>query len=119
MPQMKALIKQVSVQSSIGSQSTEISSSDCYITIPAIIELCNESSVNIDPYIYEGSTISYMISESVRKRAFKDGDYASYWTRSPNISYSSSYIYQIDANGKAYGFGTPKTASGVLIEISI
>ena len=81
--------------------------------------MCNENTVNIDPYIYEGSTISYMISSAVRRKAFADGTYYNYWTRSPNISYSNSYIYQIDQNGNLYGFGTPKTMSGVLIEFSI
>ena len=117
--QIKSLIKQVSVASSAGGQSNEIITSDCYIAIPSVIELCNENTVNVDPYIYEGSTISYMISNEVRKKAFADGVYASYWTRSPNISYSNSYVYQIDVNGAIYGFGTPKTLSGVLIEISI
>lgn len=116
--QIKSLMKKVVVWSSIGSQSTEVSSSDCYITIPAVIEMSNDSSINIEPYIYEGSTISYMISNNVRKRAYRDGDYHSYWLRSPNVSYSNNYIYQVDENGALYGFGTPKTKTGVLIEIS-
>lgn len=117
--QMKSVIKKVSVQSSIGSQSKELSTSDCYIAIPSIIELSNENSFNIDPYIYEGETIPFMISDNVRKRTFADGAASNYWTRSPNAEYSSSYIWQIDMNGKAYGFGTPKSMAGVLIELSI
>ena len=116
--QIKSLLKQVIVSSSIGSQSTEISSSNCYIAIPSAIEVSNESSINIEPYIYEGSTISYMTSNDMRKRAYIDGNYNYYWLRSPNIAYSNNYIYQVDADGKLYGFGTPKTKSGVLIEIS-
>jgi hypothetical protein len=116
--QIKSLLKQVIVSSSIGSQSTEISSSNCYIAIPSVIEVGNDSSINIEPYIYEGSTISYMTSNDMRKRAYIDGNYNYYWLRSPNIAYSNNYIYQVDADGKLYGFGSPKTKSGVLIEIS-
>lgn len=118
-PQMKLLLKQVTVQSSVGKQSKDLSASECYIAIPSVIELSNENEVNVDPYIYEGSTISYMTSDEARKRAFRDGVYSLYWTRSPNIGYSSSYIYQVDDKGKIYGFGTPKSTAGILIEISI
>lgn len=116
--QIKLLLKKVVISSSIGSQSTEISSSDCYIYVPSIIELSNESSINIEPYIYEGSTISYMISNDMRKRAHIDGTYNYYWTRSPNISYSSGYIWQVNDAGKTYGFGTANSKYGVLIGIS-
>lgn len=116
--QIKSLMKQVIVSSSIGSQSIEISSSNCYVTIPSVIEVSNESSINVEPYIYEGSTISYMTSNNMRRRMFSNGNYGGYWLRSPNISYSNSYVYQVDEYGKLYGFGTPKSASGVLIEIS-
>ena len=105
--------------SSIGNQSTEISTSDCYITIPAAIDVDNKSEVNKEPYIYEGSIISYMINNDARKRAYRDGAYAKYWLRSPNISYSTPYYYQVDATGVTAGFGTPKsTGVGVLIEMS-
>ena len=117
--QIKAILQQVVVASSIGNQSTEISTSDCYITIPAAIDVDNKSEVNKEPYIYEGSTISYMINNDARKRAYRDGAYAKYWLRSPNISYSTPYYYQVDATGVTAGFGTPKsTGVGVLIEMS-
>lgn len=114
--QIKALIKQVSVPSSIGNKSVEISSSDCYITIPSLVEVSNE--FNTEPYIYEGSTISYMISNSMRKRAYVDGDYAQYWLRSPNASYAN-YIFTVNANGEPYGFVNATSKYGVLIEISL
>lgn len=116
--QIKALLKKVVVSSSIGQQSTEINSSDCYIYVPAAIELSNEDSINIEPYIYEGSTISYMVSADMRKRAYINGNYEYYWTRSPNISYSSNYVYTVNDSGKLYGFTMPNTEYGVLIELS-
>ncbi len=115
--QLKSLIKQVTVPSSAGNMSTEITTSSCYVTIPSLVEVSNENPANEEPYIYEGTTISYMISPAVRKRAFVDGDYANYWLRSPNIGYTT-YIYQVDDNGNTYGFSNPGYASGILIEIS-
>ena len=58
-----------------------------------------------------------MTTDSMRKRAYDGGAYDSYWTRSPNHMYSN-YVYQVDQNGQMYGFSTPYTQSGVLIEIS-
>ena len=79
--------------------------------------MSNESEVNKEPYTNEGSTISYMTSDEMRKRAYIDGDYSSYWLRSPNAAYAN-YIYQVDENGKLYGFSNAYTKSGILIEIS-
>ena len=116
--QIKAILQQVSVASSVGKQSTEISNSDCYLAIPAIIELSNESAYNKEPYVYEGTTISYMTSTDARKRAYLDGTYASYFTRSPNAGYSAAYIWQINASGEPYGFTGANNNAGVLLEIS-
>ena len=117
--QMKLLLKKVTVSSSIGQQSKEISTSDCYITIPAVIEVSNEQAYNVDPYINEGSTISYMISDAMRKRAYDGGEYAPYWLRSPNADYSNNYVFRVDANGSVSGFSIASNKFGVLIEISI
>lgn len=117
--QLKQLVKQVSVQSSIGNNSLETSTSECYIYAPAIIELSNEATFNVEPYIYEGQTISYMINPEMRKRTHDGGKANSYWTRSPNASYTSSaYVFQIAENGTSYGFANASNSSGVLIEIS-
>lgn len=116
--QIKLLLKKVIISSSIGSQSNEISTSDCYIYAPAIIELSNESSINVEPYIYEGSTISYMTSDSMRKRAYSNGIYDYYWTRSPNVKYSTGYVWQVTDTGKTSGFGVTNTKYGILIELS-
>ena len=114
--QWRALIKKVTVSSSIGSKSTEISTSECYVTIPSCIEV--DSTMTTEPYINEGSSISYMTTNDMRKRAYDGGDYHAYWLRSPNISYTN-YMYQVDADGNLYGYHYPNYTSGVLIEISI
>ena len=113
--QIRALIKQVRVPSSIGSQSAEIDTADCYITIPACIEV--DSTMNIDPYSNEGTSISYMTTNDSRKRAYDGGDYAKYWLRSPNASYTN-YVYNVNADGTLYGFSNPYSEFGILIEIS-
>lgn len=113
--QMKLLVKQVTVVSSIGNKSSETSTSECYIAIPALIEVSN---TNEEPYVSEGTTISYMTSSEERKRAYVDGDYAQYWLRSPN-TYNAKYIWTIDANGDTQGYVNPSyNKHGVLIEIS-
>ena len=113
--QIRALIKQVKVPSSIGGKSTEVETSDCYITIPACIEV--DSTKTKEPYINEGTAISYMTTNETRKRAYDGGDYASYWLRSPNVEYDY-YVYQVNASGSLYGFTNPYNEAGILIEIS-
>lgn len=114
---IKLLIKQVTVNSSIGNGSKELSAAQCYISIPAAIELSNSYEVSGEPFVNEGEIISYMTSNDARKRATVDGDYIPYWTRSQNISYTN-YIYTINEQGDLYGFNTAGTQTGVLIEIS-
>ena len=113
--QIRALLKQVKVPSSIGSKSIEIDTADCYIAIPACIEV--DSTMNIDPYVNEGTAISYMSTNDSRKRAYDGGDYAKYWLRSPNASYAN-YVYYVDTEGKLQGFANPYAEHGILIEIS-
>lgn len=114
--QWKALIKKVTISSSVGSKSTEISTSECYITIPSCIEV--DSTMTTEPYVNEGSAISYMTTNTMRKRAYDGGDYHAYWLRSPNIAYTN-YMYQVDEEGNLYGYHYPNYSSGVLIEVSI
>lgn len=118
----KLLLKQVTVQSSIGDSSKDISTSECYITIPSVIEVSNSSTYNVEPYISEmaiasGKTISYMTSDANRKRAYDGGDYYEYWLRSPNASYPT-YIYTVESSGYVDGWEYPNYTRGVLIEIS-
>ena len=117
--QIKSLLKQVTVKSSNGNMSTDVSSSECYVTIPALVEMTKDSPADAEPYISEAapaSTISYMISNDMRKRAYDGGNYASYWLRSPNAS--SNWMYTINENGEPYGYTPASSKIGVLIEIS-
>ena len=116
--QIKLLSKQVTIPSSIGGGSVETSTSSCYIAIPSLIEVYDDSPSNTEPYMYEGSTISYMTTPDARKRAYANGEYASYWLRSPN-TYNGTYFYTVDKNGELYGFISPSSSRlGVLIDIS-
>ena len=113
--QIKELLKKVIVYSSIGNMSSELSSSNCYITIPSAIEV--DPTMNSEPYNSEGTSISYLSTNESRKRAFDGGDYAEYWLRSPNINYAN-YIYRVGADGQMQGITNATTNLGVLIEIS-
>ena len=113
--QIKQLVKQVKVYSSIGSQSSETSSSDCYIYIPALIEVYPTSD---EPYINEDTSIDYMVNNSDRIRKDYTGTAVEYWTRSPNKGYSSYYWY-VKADGGTNGFGQPNAEYGVVVEFSI
>lgn len=114
--QLRSIIKQVNVPSSVGSKSSEIVTSDCYITVPACIEL--DPTMTNEPYVNEGTSISYIYNNENRKRAYKNGTYGKYWLRSPNASYTN-YVYTVNADGALYGFNIPTYSYGILIEISI
>lgn len=120
--QIKQLLKQVKVSSNDGittqdnsSHYTEVTSSNCYITIPSIVEL--DSTKDSEPYNSEGTFISYLISNDSRKRAFAGGDYNDYWTRSPSTDWAN-YVWRVDKNGAVQGVTNPTNSLGVLIEIS-
>lgn len=113
--QVKQLLKQVIVWSSIGKMSSELSSSDCYITIPALIEV--DPTQTSEPYNSEGTSVSYMNTNTSRKRAFDGGDYEAYWLRTPNVDYAN-YIWRVDASGQTQGITNATNSLGVLIEIS-
>ena len=117
--QIKAILVQVIAASTVGGQSPEKSESDCYIVVPAVIDVFNDSSVNTEAYQSEsvGGTIAYLDSPAARRRAYKDGAYAKYWLRSPNAG-SAVYIYQVDDAGNVTGYGTSSSKCGVLIELS-
>ena len=113
--QIKELLKKVIVYSSVGQMSTELSSSDCYITIPALIEV--DSTQTSEPYNSEGTPIAYLNTNDSRKRALDGGDYSAYWTRSPNVGYAN-YIWRVDESGQTQGITNATSSLGVLIEIS-
>lgn len=119
--QIKALMKKVTVKSTIGGGTTsapvtELSESGCYVTIPALYDLDkSQGAYSAEVSDYNGS-ISYMTGSEARKRAYPNGDYAQYWTRSPNMQYA--YVWSVDAAGEPYGFNTVGNEYGVLIEVS-
>ena len=119
--QIRALLKRVIVYSNDGIDNSsvphyqEVTSSNCYITIPALIEV--DSSQTSEPYNSEGTSISYMSNNTARKRSFDGGNYNAYWTRSPNVGYTN-YIWRVDENGQPQGITNASTSLGVLIEIS-
>lgn len=113
--QIKAIMKQVKVPSSIGNKSTEIDTSDCYITIPACIEV--DPTMTTEPYINEGTTISYLSTNASRRRAVDGNDYQRYWLRSPNVAYDN-YVYRVNNDGSMYGFVIPYYTAKILVEIS-
>ena len=92
----KQLMKQVKVKSSIGSQSTDISSSDCYIFVPAISEL--DPSLTTEPYASEGTAISHFSGNSSRICYTLNGNAVQYWTRSPSMGWPN-YVYRISSAG--------------------
>lgn len=94
----RQLIKQVKVKSSVGNQSTEISNADCYIFIPCVTEVSKD--VTGEPYASEGTLISHFVNPTSRVCYTLDGKVVQYWTRSPNIVYSS-YVYRISTSGSA------------------
>lgn len=114
--QWRQLIKQVTILSSTGNKSTEVSGSQCYISIPACIEV--DPTMTSEPYIYEDKPISYMTTNEMRKRSKEDGEYYPYWLRSPNSSYTN-YMNQVDNEGNVRGYYYPYSSSGVLVELSM
>ena len=119
--QIKSLLKHIIVYSNDGIDNNgsphyqEVTSSNCYITIPALIEV--DSSQTSEPYNSEGTSISYMSNNTARKRAFDSGDYNGYWTRSPNVGYTN-YVWRVDENGQPQGITNTTASLGVLIEVS-
>ena len=115
--QWKSLIKRVQVSSSAGNKSSEIITSDCYVTIPAVIEV--NSTISKSPYPSEGTPISYMTTNDSRKRGFRDGEVYQYWLRSPNVDYTN-YFFSVQTSGEVWGYNSPLYQTyGVLIEISL
>ena len=119
--QIKSLIKKVIVYSNDGVDNSavphykEVTSSDCYITIPALIEV--DPTRTSEPYNSEGTSISYLNTNDSRKRAFDVGDYSAYWLRTPNVDYTN-YVWRVETDGQTQAITNTTTHLGVLIEIS-
>ncbi len=112
----KQIIKQVKVPSTIGNKSHETSTSNCYITIPAVVSV--SSIYDYEPYNAEGSIVPYIVSNSTRLRKHENGVADEYWTRSPSIQYSTYFIY-VTADGSVNEFAYTYNEKGILLELSI
>lgn len=116
--QIKQLIKKVNVKSSIGSKSSTISTSECYIYIPAVYEIAS-TKINTTPYTQEATAMQYFTNDdATRIRTNASGDAAAYWTRSPFAS-DGRYFYNIKTTGEPLPYVTANTSNGIVIEFSI
>ena len=114
--QIKSLLKQVKIGSSVGNKSSEVTFSDCYIAIPSVKEV--NPSINKEPYNSEGTTIPFLNQAEISpKRAFLDGDYNAYWLRSPSADYTS-YVWRVDADGDTEAITSATDKLGVVILLS-
>lgn len=114
--QWKQLIKKVKISSSAGGQTTDITTSDNYFYIPSVYEL--DSSMSSEPYVYEGSPITYLSTSDSRICKYTNGKADSYWTRSPNYSYSE-YFYRVENNGTLSGYYYSYNQEAIRIMFSI
>ena len=114
--QWRQLLKQVKINSSVGSKSTEISTSNCYVAIPSAYEV--DGSINFEPYSNEGSVIPFFVSNESRIRKTVDGTAVTWWLRSPNVI-SNSYVYGVNADGSLSGYKYTTQESNVIIILSI
>lgn len=112
----KQLIKQSRINSSVGEQSMEISTSDCYLYIPSAYEV--DPSMTTEPYIYEGTPISYFTTNESRICTYNGGNSHSYWLRSPNVAYST-YFYRVEDTGILSGYYYSYNEDAVRIMFSI
>jgi hypothetical protein len=125
--QWKQLLKQVKITSTNGNKSLNTTDSNCYIAVPAMIELngtVGTSVTNKNAYSLEGYLIDYFAPtegsnvQELRKCYDKAGNAVSYWTRSPNVDYSS-YQISVNENGDIYLYGYPDDSRYVRIIFSI
>ena len=116
---IRALVKEVKIPSSIGNMFTVVETSPCYVAIPSCIEVSTDSNfTGKEPYMSEGTTISYITSPEMRVRTYEDGTAGEYWLRSPNVGYSS-YFYSVSDVGSMDGFNYPSTVNGILVLLSM
>lgn len=103
----KQLVKKVKIPGNVGGAKTDVSTSDCYFAVPSVMEIYPSTSV--EPYIYEGTGISFMTTNDSRKCKDPSGNYQYYWTRSPFKDYSSYYI-AVTADGNLSNYETPNAS---------
>ena len=113
--QIKLLLKQVRIGSSVGNKSNDITWSDCYVAIPSVKEV--DSTRNQEPYNSEGLSISYLTTSDTRKRSMPNGDYEKYWLRSPSTSFAN-YIWRVETSGSTESITNATEILGILILLS-
>nr|DAZ81291.1 MAG TPA: hypothetical protein [Caudoviricetes sp.] len=123
-PLWKSLIKKVNVIANNADKAKTTSTSECYFYIPSVYEI--DPTISGEPYSIEtDSTISFMTSDFVRRRAkvSTPNIYEAYPTRSADVDQSpGTWLYGVDGGddtpGRINGYYYPQTA-GVLIMFSI
>lgn len=113
--QIKFLLKQVRIGSSVGNKSNDITWSDCYVAIPSVKEV--DFTRNQEPYNSEGLSISYLTTSDTRKRSMPNGDYKKYWLRSPSTSFAN-YIWRVETSGSTESITNATEVLGILILLS-
>ena len=113
----KQLIKLAKIASSVGNQSTEISTSDNYFHLPSVYELSSDGEMEVEPYTNEGNHIEFFTNASSRIRKNTEGKVQTYWTRSPNASYNG-YFFRVEENGSLQGYYYPYNDDGIVVEFS-
>lgn len=112
----RQLVKKVKVPGNVGNAKTDVSTADCYIFIPSAIEL--DANMSSEPYVYEGTAIDFITTNTSRKRTNPDGEVVSYWTRSPNKDYNA-YYNAVNTSGEIYGYYYPTDTNDILLMFSI
>ena len=126
--QIKALIKKVSVKSTIGNNSTDISESGCFINVPALYDVFDGADNKYKSELYEfANTINFFTvftdaTETTNRVRKYDGEIegGQYWLRSPSINTwaTSRYCYSISKSGTPQEVTGTNTYNGILIEVS-
>lgn len=112
----RQLIKKVKVPGNVGNTSNDIVTSDCYFTVPSAIEVY--PGMTNEPYIYEGSTISFFTTNDSRKCKNPDGEFVEYWTRTPYKDYRN-YYYIVNSDGDMSAYEYPSNSHYVRDMFSI
>lgn len=112
----KQIIKEVKVPSTIGNKSTDVTTSNCYIAIPSVIEV--DANMMREPYTFEGETFSFITSDASRIRKNPDNEAVEYWLRSPNPEYEN-YIFSVTTSGTTEGYSYGLYDKSVVIIFSI
>lgn len=119
-PKIRQMIQQVRIPANLGSGTSEVITSNDYVTLPALIEVLPTATTW--PYVDEGIAIPHMVSNSARLRTHRNGVATSYWTRSANVGWGDRAIPVNNAGYTSTNWtetSTTTTLHGIVIEISV